>query len=466
MLFIFLLSSAIFYDRLRGGSIGEAIFGYARSLYRKIYSFLLIRRNFLLIVFLISLLLRGFFAFKSSSTPLGYGGTDSQTYVGIAMRKADRNIDKLRPVDEGARRVYNTLAKKEVIPWPAPGYYYYLSLVFKIFGPNFLVVELIQAFWGALVCIGVYYIGSKIFGEAVGRIAALMTALSGMLTNHAIYVASESIYIPLLSLALALLIRPVEKRKFLSYGIAGLALGLAIITRPVIFYFIPVIILWMLISSGRKKVLPGIKYSLVVLLMIFLAMLPLTIRNYIYLNRFTLFTSFYESEDFFWRLYDPEEVGKYYKPGEGDPQNIKELRASDIRVIKAFISYIFHNAYSFGRAYWKRFVNFWMGYDVVNFDHIFLYTGSKYSYAMRLYFYVFAIYGLILSLKEWRHNWQEKLLFYLLIAYYVIFHIIIYVSTRHRTPIQPYIIIFAAYGIYHLLKNWDFVRSKKLETSV
>lgn len=57
------------------------------------------------------------------------------------------------------------------------GYALYLTLLYKIFGPNIIIPRIIKAFISAFTCILIYKLASRMFGEDTGRMAAIMCAL-------------------------------------------------------------------------------------------------------------------------------------------------------------------------------------------------------------------------------------------------------------------------------------------------
>jgi hypothetical protein len=68
-----------------------------------------------------------------------------------------------------------------VMPWrfranQPLGYFYLNSLLFYVFGQTQLPIKILNAFMGALSCRYAYLIGRELFGAAVGRRVALLTA--------------------------------------------------------------------------------------------------------------------------------------------------------------------------------------------------------------------------------------------------------------------------------------------------
>lgn len=57
------------------------------------------------------------------------------------------------------------------------GYALYLTFLYKIFGPNIVIVRLLKAFYGAVTCLLLYRLTSRITNEGVGRMAGIFAAL-------------------------------------------------------------------------------------------------------------------------------------------------------------------------------------------------------------------------------------------------------------------------------------------------
>ena len=54
------------------------------------------------------------------------------------------------------------------------GYPLYLTILYRIFGPDIMIPRLIKAFLSTIICVLVYKIGKRSFGEQVGRMAGIM----------------------------------------------------------------------------------------------------------------------------------------------------------------------------------------------------------------------------------------------------------------------------------------------------
>ena len=72
------------------------------------------------------------------------------------------------------------------------GYSFYLTLLYKIFGPIIILPRIIKVFLSAWMCILVYRLSARMFGEPVGRMAGIMCALMPNLIIYCGYHLKET----------------------------------------------------------------------------------------------------------------------------------------------------------------------------------------------------------------------------------------------------------------------------------
>ncbi len=176
-------------------------------------------------------------------------------------------------------------------------YTLYLVAVYWLFGPNPLVARLIQAgIVGLLQPYLALLLGRRVFGNAVGWVAAALTAVYGYFIFYAGTLMTEPFYITAILGSLYLSIRLVDVLKTnppdrTSTRLAlslGVTLAAAILLRQLIMLLVPFLFAWILWASRpwansqpiRKLVLAG--------LIILAAIVPITIFNYSRFDRFVL----------------------------------------------------------------------------------------------------------------------------------------------------------------------------------
>ena len=72
------------------------------------------------------------------------------------------------------------------------GYPLYLTVLYKIFGPNIMIARIIKAFISAFTCYLLYRLSSRTFGEELGRMAGIMCALMPNLIIYCGYHLKET----------------------------------------------------------------------------------------------------------------------------------------------------------------------------------------------------------------------------------------------------------------------------------
>lgn len=72
------------------------------------------------------------------------------------------------------------------------GYPLYLTIVYKLFGPNIIIARILKAILSSWTCILIYKIATRTFGEGVGRIAGLMAAIMPNLIIYCGYHLKET----------------------------------------------------------------------------------------------------------------------------------------------------------------------------------------------------------------------------------------------------------------------------------
>jgi len=176
--------------------------------------------------------------------------------------------------DKSAMQILGSTVTKKAF-YQAPLYSYFLALVYKIFGHNYLASRLFQSVMGAVNCVMIMLVGERLFGRREGLLAGCIAALYGPF----IYFEGELLR-PVLIIFLALLVilcilRWSESRPVWA-AVAGLITGLSVITRENILIFVPVAIIYFWLSAKNRR---WFAPALFLLLMV-IPILPVTASNY------------------------------------------------------------------------------------------------------------------------------------------------------------------------------------------
>lgn len=189
------------------------------------------------IVFALAAAVRGLYLYDSSDNPTFFTPiVDSLTYDQMAG-----------DLVEGKPMTHEFF-------WQPLFYPLFVSLVYSLSGSCILCVKILQTILGALTCVLSYRLGEKVFGRAAGVAAGIITAL----------------YIPLIfwegellavgwaafwSVALVwVLIAASDKPSVWRGFVLGLCGILSIITRPVFLAFFAAACVWLVFTWLRRKV--------------------------------------------------------------------------------------------------------------------------------------------------------------------------------------------------------------------
>ena len=165
-----------------------------------------------------------------------------------------------------------------------PGYPVFIASVFRVFGRDFNAVRGVQCVLDVISAVAVFGL-ALILTES--RAAALLAALGYAIYPPAIlsstYVMTETLYTLLLVVFALACVLALKARNLTLYLIAGIMLGLAVLTRPGVF-LLPVAVLVVALFVRRAA-----WRGLVILMLAFVVtILPWGIRNKHVLGKFTV----------------------------------------------------------------------------------------------------------------------------------------------------------------------------------
>jgi 4-amino-4-deoxy-L-arabinose transferase-like glycosyltransferase len=169
--------------------------------------------------------------------------------------------------------------------WMAPLYPYLLSLIFRLFGvytvSSAIAALILQSLASALVEAPLYLMGKRLFGKPVGIIAGLLWAIHPASLHYAVnFIWSSSLtllgLVVIIIFFLRLAIRP---ERLVEATLCGIAIGLTLLSDPVILPFVMVAGLWLLWRL-RSRLAATITSLLLMATAAIMLLLPWTMRNY------------------------------------------------------------------------------------------------------------------------------------------------------------------------------------------
>ncbi len=166
-----------------------------------------------------------------------------------------------------------------------PFYPYALAGFHALTGEDQFGVVALQVFQASISGILLYFLAKRLFGQiaAVVAFALYLPLWSGHLEWVSHRLISEAIYFTILTALLLALVRCLDHRRAFDFALAGLLLGLAIVTRgPTLLYvpFVGAILWWGIHRIGGSGALAARRLSLLfACMMLVVGLVPL--RNYL-----------------------------------------------------------------------------------------------------------------------------------------------------------------------------------------
>jgi tetratricopeptide (TPR) repeat protein len=356
----------------------------------------------------------------------------------------------------------------------APFYAYFLALVYKIFGHNYIIPRLIQHLIGSFSCILVYFLAKRIFNRKVAVVASLIAASYGMLLYFEDELLLDSFLVFFDLLLILFLLRAKNNPKFLNWFVCGIILGFSAITRPNILFFIPFVWLWIfLVFIHEKRLREILTFCMIFLIGSALMIFPITLRNYLVGKDFVLIASqgginflignnqnadgmsavFYK-EDWQYRDFEymaEKEAGRSLKPSEVSnfyyKKGVKFLVDEPEKGFKLWV---------------KKFYVFWNKFEVSNNQDVYFFR--RYSSLIRIlpigFWFIgpLGLVGMVLSMvfrKELPGRRKDVFLPIIFVFSYMITVVMFFVTARFRFPIIPFLIIFSAFALVWLWQKFS-----------
>ena len=326
----------------------------------------------------------------------------------------------------------------------------YLAGIYAVTGYHPLVARLLQGIvGGVLLCFLIYKIGRRVVNEETGLVGAGLAAVYGYFIYYNVALMTETFFMVLVLLTLYLGIELKESPNPIRWVGLGLALGLTVLLRQTILFFIPVLLFWLFWELKNR----GVRWwnFAIPVVIIILMITPWTIRNYLVYREFlplnsnagyALFASNNPNLGTDWR----NDAVVVPVPEELREQNEAQL---DRALTKRGIEFILADP---ERYLWLtldktlEFFWFWPSSESSRISNL----NRVLSFGLYMPFMVF---GLILSVSRWR----SFLPLYLFIVIHTGIHLLSWPAPRYRLSVDAVSMVFAALALLELakyLKSW------------
>jgi len=327
-----------------------------------------------------------------------------------------------------------------------PFYPIFVAGIYHLFGAgNVKAVFILQALFGGLMCNIVYEIARRFFGSATAFLSALMMLANIPMNKSGSLLLTEGLF----TLCLLSAFFFMKQGRIRDMVLSGFLLALASLTKSVALLLPVVGILYLFLVDGSR----ALKKSSVLLGVFLISLLPFTVRNFLVYQTIVPIST--QGGYAFYSANHPIE-GRYFG------YNVKDDRVAYARslnsetkmshyLFKETIQDIQKDPKEFLRLETLKFFYFW-----APFDWEILGEGRYHL----LYGFAFPFFLLGVS---WAKN--KRLLLLLPIVYFQVMALIFYGSPRFRLPIEPFLIIFSAFGVVQLFRRLP-VRSVSIMLSI
>ena len=238
---------------------------------------------FLIVVCLVAFILRFAFVYAAREAQLTY---DELQYDDIAKHLVDgKGYSWYTDVPFGYETIENANPGGIQTTFRPPLYPWFIAGIYTLFGKgNFLAVRIAQAVLGALIPLIAYFIALRCTTRNAARLAAIVTALYPANIAYCLAFLIENLFPPLAGVAFLCLLKLNERPRWLWHTLAGFFLGLSILARPSLTYFIPLLFFWFYFPKRDLKA--TVKSYAPIVAIIIVMVTPWVVRNYVVAEQF------------------------------------------------------------------------------------------------------------------------------------------------------------------------------------
>lgn len=319
--------------------------------------------------------------------------------------------------------------------------------VFRATHGAYAPIRVAFAFLGAATCAIAFLAGIELTGKrAVAVLAGILCAFYPPLIWHSVHLMTEPLFIPLSAgcIYAAFLFRRTGRLRWAA--LAGVAGGLAALSRSMLIGFLPLLAIW--IWWARRRLGRAQSGAALFCAAVLATLAPWIVRNAIVFHEFVPATTdaghgFYVANNEHTiddRFYIPNDWSFMLKPGE---TSIGEVEASR-RLMRIAGGYLLSHPRVALRLMARRFVTLWGFYPNAEFvgrTQVWLYALSY------IPLFPLMLFGLWRAHRRREADRMDLLLVDGLILYTTAIHTVFLAMIRYREPLMPFLLVFAAMGI-------------------
>ncbi|HAW49642.1 TPA: hypothetical protein DCX16_01625 [bacterium] len=351
-----------------------------------------------------------------------------------------------------AKEIINGVFSHNEPYYYGPLYFYFLSLIYRVFGENLYIAKFIQMMLGVFTSLLIFLLAKKVFNQVVAYISLVLAIFYAGFYIHEGVLLIETLATFLNTSFVFFLLRTQEKPSYKNFTFAGIFLGLSALSRANILLFVPFVLIWRLVISNLRLRILDLKKFTFFCLVVLLTISPATIRNYLVSGKFVLIST--NGPALFWIGNNPYATGEYKYPPP-HYQNIvleRVKKEGDIVYLKEVFSFFKEKPKDFILLQFKKVLLFWSYSDIDNNIN----SSIQRSYSPLLILPIFIGFGTIaplVLLGIFASLSKKTSLLSLFLFSGMLSTVVMTVLGRYRLCFVPIMIIFAGFSLYFLYKN-------------
>ena len=331
--------------------------------------------------------------------------------------------------------------------WRPPGYAAFLAAIFFVFGKSVIAAKLANVALGGATMYLAYRIALALFDRTTARVTLVMTSFYPYLLAYTADVLSETLLTFMIAASVLALVMAAEKPIMRRLAPAGLICGLTALTKSVVLPFFLLAGVWLWVRTRR------ISAPLLVALFGALTLAPWSLRNYFHYDSsyvmpvntpwYSLYGSTCDEA-----LADASKgeitkgagVPEYnqFLPADWEAVGAMPIPERDKYCKKKVKAWISANPGKYARLLALRLKHFWRLYPII------AYGWQKAAAMATSGIYIpLALVGIFLA----RPFIGRASLLLALFAAHTLVHLFFAVTLRYRVPIDPYVMMFAAFAM-------------------
>ena len=349
-------------------------------------------------------------------------------------------------------------------------YTLYLIVVYSLFGVQPLAARILQAVVvGLIQPLLVYHIGSRLFNNTVGLLAAALIACYTYLIYYSAALMTESFYISAVLAVMLLAVALIQaedklstagaaQKRWLAVGL-GLSLGAAVLLRQLFLLFVPFLFLWLAWCGRRKLAQTLVNLSVAGGILVAL-IVPITLFNYSRFGTFVLLNT-NAGYAFYWgnhpvygthfeSIITPE-TGNYLEllPIELKTQRLNEAEL-DQELLRRGVEFVLEDPGRYVLLSISRIPPYFTFWPTAN-SSLLSNLARVSSFGI---LWPFMLYGAVLALRDLRKNpFSPAALLVFFCLFYTLIHVLTWTLARYRLPVDAVLISMAAYGLVDLYQR-------------